>query len=98
MNKGYIWKLVRRKRLWSSDLNELDYFNFPCCREKSGYRNLLQIKEKINDYRKDYKLKLYHSNWLWERNPYNDTLAQAWLERKSWKRNSKRKHQWKRNF
>lgn len=27
--------------------------------------------------------------------PYNDDRARAYAEAKSWKRNSKRKHQWK---
>ena len=94
----YIWKL--RKRKWNipyfDNPDELDYFNFPFCRRKSGYRRLLRIQSRLKEYFQEYKIKLYASDKLKERDPYEDRFAQAWLERKSWKRNSSRKHQWRR--
>lgn len=96
---NYIWKLVRRRWYFIFDnLEELDYFNIPFCRRKSGYKNLLRARAKVKEYEKDYKIKFRSSKWIKERDPYEDSFAQAWLERKNWKRNSSRKHQWKDNF
>lgn len=82
---------------WKSDeerekqLEETGFWNFPCIRRKSGFKRLL----KHNDTCKEFGIKgcpIEDTDYL---DPYQDERAMAWNERKSWKRNSKRKHQWK---
>ena len=97
MSKGYIWKLTKRRinRIWFDDPDELDYFNIPFCRGKSGYRNLLRTRAKLKEYKNEYKIKFRSMDWIRERDPYEDRFVQVWSERKCWKRNSKRKRQFK---
>ena len=94
--KGYIWKLTtRRWHFKFTDPDELDYFNLPFCRRKSGYRSLLRARARLNEYKNEYKIKSRSEDWIKERDPYEDKFVQVWSERKSWKRNSSRRHQWK---
>lgn len=75
---------------YDSYLNEEDSWNFPFIRRKNGYKKLQQFNVTC----KEFGVKGYSSKKVEELNPYNDDRAMAWNERKSWKRNSKRKHQW----
>ena len=70
---------------------DMEFCNIPCIRRKSNYRQCL----RFNDICKEFKVKGISPKKLNELNPYNDDQAMAWNERKNWKRNSKRKHQWK---
>lgn len=71
-----------------------DCYDFPCIRKKSHYRKALRQKDIVDDYKKDYKIKGISSNYVCELDPYQDDKAMAWNERRSWKRNSKKKKQW----
>lgn len=82
-----IYKKIFRWGCW-------DCYNFPCFRKKSHYRKALRQKDIVDDYKKDYKIKSISSNYVCELDPYQDDKAMAWNERRSWKRNSKKKKQW----
>lgn len=99
MNKNKIkWlykKTARRYHpyrcfLWEN-LDDVSEWNLPWIRKKSGYRNAL----KINDICREFSLKCYSKERLWGLDNWSDDPAMASRERKSWKRNSKRSHQWK---
>ena len=92
----YIWKICEKHWSWFySHISEKpDYYNIPIVRSKSRYRCYLRIQAVIKDYN-DYKLKQYSKTELKLRDDWEDTKVCAWKERESWKRNSKRKHQWK---
>ena len=92
----YIWELSEKH--WSYFYSHVsygaDYYNIPTFRSKSGYRNYLRTQATIEDY-SDYRLKKYSKESMSLRDDYEDTAVAAYSERKSWKRNSKRRHQWK---
>ena len=81
----YWWEEV------DEELDEEDYWNLNYFRRKSGYRNIL----RINDICKEFGVKGYTSEKTCVLNPWEDYPVQSRKEKKSWKRNSKRKHQWK---
>jgi hypothetical protein len=92
----YIWELCEKH--WSYFYDHISrgigYYNMPVVRSKSGYRNYLRTQATIEDY-SDYRLKKYSKESMSLRDDYEDTAVAAYSERKSWKRNSKRRHQWK---
>ena len=88
MNKDKI------KWLYQTEYDEffdMDFYNIPCIRRKSNYRQSL----RLNEICKEFNIKGISSKKVRELDPYMDDQAMAWGERKNWKRNSKRKHQWK---
>lgn len=106
MNKNKIKWLYKKDKnryywfcwcYWKSleeNLEEMDkeiHPNFPCNRHKRGFKKIQQF----NDICKEFGVKGYSNEYYRELDPWNDDNAMAWNEKKSWKRNSKRKHQWK---
>lgn len=107
----YIWKKVsRRYSSWgiysyimrmayeSIDLDEEDYFNFHACfRRKRNWKSYLTNYSKSKDAEREYgiDLKLRYQKFIETNSWVCEECAMAYRERKSWKRNSKRKHQWK---
>lgn len=100
----YIWKKIPRRYSWSGcifdgeTLDDLDFYNFPAWFRakrnwKSYLKNYFTCKELEKEYQVNFKLRkqkfIETDSWVYE------TKASAWTERKSWKRNSKRKHQFK---
>ena len=92
----WLYKITKQKLFWNSN-KEYEFWNFNICRRLRGYkkyarlafdcRKLLKKGIKIKQLPKQ-NVSLYDS---WD----NEKLASAWNERRNWKRNSKRKHQWK---
>lgn len=70
---------------------EKGFWDFPLIRRKSGYVKL----KKFNATCKEFGVKGIPNKDVSKYDPYNDDCAMAYKEVKSWKRNSKRKHQWK---
>lgn len=70
------------------------YYNFPCIRSKSHFRLYLKEKDKVDYYKKDYKIKGISFKTVIQLDPYQDDKVGAWNERKSWKRNSRKRKQW----
>ncbi len=93
----YIYKLTKSHRNWFCFpvSEELEYFNFPIIRRKSRHRAYLRIQAALTYDWGDFKLKNYTNKSVSLRDPYEDTRSSAWGERKSWKRNSVRKKQYK---
>lgn len=80
----------KNKRIYTN------YNFFPCIRRLSNHRLYVRIKDIVDDYIKEgYKLSPISFDEIRQRDNYEDKNVNAWNERKSWKRNSKRKHQWK---
>ena len=109
----YIWKKVARRHSgWSVysylmrsafeqiDLDEEDYYNFNAFfRGKRNWKSYLQ-----NYYSAKYSEKEYGVNFKLRKQKFIETnawdyeeCAKAYHERKSWKRNSKKRHQWGKN-
>lgn len=66
--------------------------NFPCFRSPKYLRQYLKQKQIC----KEEHIKCrYNHEFLLDRDRRSDIYVSAWFEKKSWKRNSKRKHQWK---
>lgn len=106
----YIWKKVaRRYSSWGIysyimrtafervDLDEEDYFNFNAFfRGKRNRKSYLTNYSKSKDAEKEYgvNLKLRRQKFI-ETNSWDyEESAKAYHERKSWKRNSKKRFQW----
>ena len=106
----YIWKKVaRRYSSWGIysyimrtafervDLDEEDYFNFNAYfRKKRNWKSYLTNYSKSKDAEKEYgvNLKLRRQKFI-ETNDWDyEESAKAYHERKSWKRNSKKRFQW----
>lgn len=106
----YIWKKVaRRDASWSVDhclmraafyekhLDEQGYFNFNAYfRGKRNWKSYLSNYCSAKYAEKQYQvnLKLSKQKFI-ETDCWNyEQKASAWKERKSWKRNSKKSHQW----
>lgn len=78
-------------------LNEEDFFNIPWFKHKRNYKCVKKQYFKCKEYEKEYHINLkvnkkeyvYLDRWIFE------DRAVSWDERNSWKRNSKRAHQWK---
>lgn len=70
---------------------EEDYWDFPFIHRKNGYTKL----KKFNATCKEFGVKGIPNEDVSKYDPYNDDPARAYSEIKCWKRNSKRKHQWK---
>jgi hypothetical protein len=86
------WRLsFQSEKDYYERIDEEEYWNFPCIRRKSGFKRLL----KQNDVCKEFGVKGYPIKDTEYLDPYQDENVKSWSERKSWKRNSKRKHQWK---
>lgn len=86
------WRLsFQSEKDYYKRIDEEEYWNFPCIRRKSGFKRLL----KQNDICKEFGVKGYPIKDTEYLDPYQDENVKSWSERKSWKRNSKRKHQWK---
>ena len=99
----YIWKKIeRRYSFWpriyfDESWEDLDFFNFNAYyRKKRNYRNYVRNYDSAKYSEKEYNVNLllrkekfkYCDDWAFEEN------AKAWRERKSWKRNSKKKKQY----
>lgn len=84
----YPWESITE---YISKLDEEVEWNFPYIRKKSNFKKIQQL----NCICKEFGVKGYSNEYILKLNPYNDDKAMAWNEKKSWKRNSKRKHQWK---
>lgn len=87
-------KIVRRYNRDSGYIEfyeEEDRWDFPFIRRKNGYAKL----KKNNVTCKEFGVKSVPNEDVSKYDPYNDDRARAYAEAKSWKRNSKRKHQWK---
>lgn len=66
-------------------------YNLPIFRSKSGILRAL----KINDICKEFNLKRFSEEEIRGLDSWEDDCVKACHEANSWKRNSKRKHQWK---
>ena len=82
---------------WESITNYMDkldtkvYWNIPYIRHKNGYKKLLQMYEIC----KEFGVKGISKETIAKYDPWNDDKISSYRDRKSWKRNSKRPHQWK---
>lgn len=65
--------------------------NMPFYRRKSNYKKLM----KFNVTCKEFGIKGISKETLQRYDSWEDDPVSSYGERKSWKRNSKRKHQWK---
>ena len=73
------------------------FSNFNCFRSPKGYHSYIRQKQICKEYRKEgYHIEdRYDNDFLSSRDPYSDIYISAWYEKECWKRNSKRKHQYK---
>lgn len=73
------------------------YSNFNAFRKPKGYHSYLRQKQICKEYWEDgYRVKQkFDSDFLAQRDPHSDIYISAWYEKKCWKRNSRRKHQYK---
>lgn len=76
---------------YQKELDEEIFHRFPCFRSKLGYRKLKRLYAKCQDF----GVKMMDKKSIEAVNPWNEDCVSSWAERKSWKRNSKRKHQYK---
>lgn len=106
----YIWKKVlRRYTYWSGgsflikiasieeDLDDEDYYNFNAYfRRKRNWKSYLTNYYSAKEYEKEYNinLKLRRQKFVETDSWDYEECAKAYHERKSWKRNSKKKFQW----
>lgn len=87
----FYWSYWKSEEENLKEMDEEDMFNFPCIHHKKGFKQSVIF----NDICKEFGVKGYSKEYINELDPWNDDNAMAWNERKSWKRNSKRPHQWK---
>lgn len=100
----YIWKKIsRRYSFWSQcyfedeTWDDLDYFNFNAYfRRKRNWKSYLINYYSAKQYEKEYNinLKLRRQKFIETDSWAYEEYAKAYHERKSWKRNSKKKFQW----
>ena len=96
-NKTLIDYLISAKKICPDQvINEYSYFDkyYPLLcfiRHKSHFKLLL----KQNEICKEFGVKGISKETVAEYDPWNDDKISSYRDRKSWKRNSKRKHQWK---
>lgn len=81
-------------------LNEEDFYNIHWYQHKKNYNCAKKHYINCKEYEKEYNINLkykkkdyiYLDRWIYEER------VSSWYERNSWKRNSKRNHQWKENI
>lgn len=71
--------------------------NFNCFRSPKGYHSYLRQKQICKEYWDEgYRIKQkFDGDFLSLRDSRSDIYNSAWYEKKCWKRNSRRKHQYK---
>lgn len=98
MTKKNLWlyKVIKQKLFCNSN-KEYELWNFNICRGLCGYKKYTLIALNCKNLLKQgIKVKQLYKQKVSEYDPWiNEKTASAWKERKNWKRNSKRKHQWK---
>lgn len=71
------------------------YYNLPWLRSPKNHKYLLRTKVYIDELNKEYKIKRIPEQIMRNYDSWEDIHVSAYADRKSWKRNSKRSHQWK---
>lgn len=93
-DRKWLYSTYQEYCYWSRKMET--YYNLPWLRSPSNHRFTLRLKDLTDDLRKDgYNLKHITKEEIRRLNSWEDIHVSAFSERRSWKRNSKRRHQWK---
>lgn len=97
-NKQWLYKKYPSYWWWNREYRE-DCWNLPWLRSPSNYKWLLRAVDSISSLNRDgYKIKPIKKEILRNYNSWEEIRVSAYSERRSWKRNSKNKRQWKVNI
>lgn len=92
-DKKWLYSGEMEYNFWSKQIET--YYNIPYFRSPKNYKCIMKIMAYIDELSQEYKIKRISKEILRNYDAFEDIRVAAHDERKSWKRNSKRKHQYK---
>lgn len=92
-DRKWLYSKYEEYSFWSKKIES--YYNLPCFRSPRNHKCIMRLKIYIDELSDEYKIKRIPEQIIRNYDSYEDIHVSAYADRKSWKRNSKRSHQWK---